>query len=83
LIDSSVLPHQARQAYHAAIALGLHGLELLGGADEGGAATGEDGDVFEHLLAAVAEAVNGLPYSLLLRAFFMTISILLKKQSNG
>ena len=73
-----MLTHQARQAYHAAIALGLDAFELLGSADECGAATGEDGDVLEHLLAAVAEAVNGLPYSLLLRAFFMTISILLK-----
>ena len=51
-----MLPHQARQAYHAAIALGLHDLELLGSADESGAATGEDGDVLEHLFAAVAEA---------------------------
>ena len=37
-------------------------------ADDG--ATGEDGDVFEHLLAAVAEAVNGHPYSILFRGFF-------------
>ena len=65
-----VLPHQVRQANHAAIALGLDVAEALGGADERGAATGEDGDVFEHLLAAVAEAVNGLPYSLLFRGFF-------------
>ena len=38
-------------------------------ADDG--ATGEDGDVFEHLFAAVAEAVNALPCTLLLRGFFV------------
>ena len=70
------LPHQARQAYHAAIAVGGDFLALaehrevgvlelvlwlpteveasLSTSDDG--ATGEDGDVLEHLLAAVAEA---------------------------
>ena len=63
LVDADLLA----LAEHAEV--GILELVALLFADDG--ATGEDGDVFEHLFAAVAEAVNALPCTLLLRGFFV------------